>query len=255
MILRSILFNVAFYVNLAFWIIVLLPMLLLPRSIAWKGIHGWCHSSLWLQKVLAGTGHEIRGRERIPDGGYIVAAKHQSFFETFALVPLFPDPTYILKRELMWIPGFGWYLKKMRQIPVNRGKRSVALKAMTARAVQEVARGRQIMIFPEGTRRPAGAEPAYKYGVAHLYRETGATVVPVALNSGLFWPRRKFLRYPGTVVMEFLDPIGPGLTTDEFLATLQERIEPACDRLIAEAAAAPNPPPLAVEIMKNRAAK
>ncbi|MEZ5840387.1 MAG: 1-acyl-sn-glycerol-3-phosphate acyltransferase [Hyphomicrobiales bacterium] len=255
MILRSILFNIAFYANLVFWIILILPTLLVPRHLAWAGVRGWANSSVWLLKVIAGARLEVRGLEKIPEGGCIVAAKHQSFYETFALLPLFADPAYIFKRELMWLPGFGWYLMKMSQIPVNRGKRSVALKAMTARAVDDIRHGRQIIIFPEGTRRPAGAEPAYKYGVAHLYRASGATVLPVALNSGLFWPRRKFERYPGTIVMEFLDPIAPGLSIEDFQETLQARIEPVCDRLIEEAAAAPNPSPLATDIVRAKATR
>ncbi|MEZ5842082.1 MAG: 1-acyl-sn-glycerol-3-phosphate acyltransferase, partial [Hyphomicrobiales bacterium] len=109
MILRSILFNIAFYANLVFWIILILPTLLVPRHLAWAGVRGWANSSVWLLKVIAGARLEVRGLEKIPEGGCIVAAKHQSFYETFALLPLFADPAYIFKRELMWLPGFGWY--------------------------------------------------------------------------------------------------------------------------------------------------
>jgi 1-acyl-sn-glycerol-3-phosphate acyltransferase len=194
----------------------------------------WAHSSLWLLKVLAGTKVEIRGREKIPAGGLLIAAKHQSLWETFALVTLFDDPAFILKRELMWIPFFGWYAWKGGSIPVNRKAGSQALIQMTERAREEAAHGRQVVIFPEGTRRPPGAPPAYKFGVAHLYQNLGVPCLPVALNSGLYWPRRRFIRRPGTIRVEILDPIPPGLPRDAFFKTMQDGIESASDRLLAE---------------------
>jgi 1-acyl-sn-glycerol-3-phosphate acyltransferase len=162
----------------------------------------------------------------------IVAAKHQSMLETFALLLLFRDPTYIAKRELMWIPWFGWYLWKARIIPVDRGAGAQALKALTARARRELRRGRQLIIFPEGTRRAPGDPPAYKYGVAHMYAETGVPCLPIALNSGLVWGRRSFKRYPGTVTFEILDPIAPGLDKSAMLTRLQHDVETATARLI-----------------------
>jgi 1-acyl-sn-glycerol-3-phosphate acyltransferase len=164
----------------------------------------------------------------------IVAAKHQSFLETFALVTVFRDPVFILKRELTWIPFFGWCLMKMRMIPVDRGGKARALAQVTKRAKTELREnGRQLLIFPEGTRRAPGAPPAYKFGVAHIYGELGLPCVPVALNSGLYWPRRKFLRRPGTIRIEILPPIAPGLDKASFHALIQERIETASDRLLA----------------------
>jgi 1-acyl-sn-glycerol-3-phosphate acyltransferase len=147
---------------------------------------------------------------------------------------VFSDPAFILKRELQWIPFFGWYAWKASMIPVDRGRRGQALADMTERARVELGRGRQIVIFPEGTRRPPGAEPSYKFGIVHLYSETGIPCLPIALNSGLFWPRRSFRRYPGTIVAEILDPIPPGLGKPEFAARLQQEIETATARLIAE---------------------
>jgi 1-acyl-sn-glycerol-3-phosphate acyltransferase len=164
----------------------------------------------------------------------LVASKHQSTWETFALVPLFADPAFILKRELMWLPFFGWYAWKAGMIPVDRGARAQALAAMSARARIELARNRQVVIFPEGTRRPPGAEPRYKFGVAHLYAESGVPCLPIALNSGLFWPRRSIARYPGTIVAECLEPIAPGLDKQAFLAQLQQTIEGATARLVQE---------------------
>ena len=184
-------------------------------------MQAWCRSSLWLTRRVAGIGVEFRGLERIPPGGLLVASKHQSFLETFALIAVLDDPAFILKRELMWIPFVGWFLAKIGMVPIDRGARSLALVEMNRRARAEAAKGRQILIFPEGTRRPPGAEPAYKYGVAHLYRSLGVPCVPVALNAGLFWPRRSFVRRPGTAVIEFGEPIPPGLDRDAAFAEIR----------------------------------
>ena len=140
----------------------------------------------------------------------------------------------MLKRELMWIPLFGWLARKARMIPIDRGSRVAAMARMTALARQEIARGRQIVIFPEGTRRAPGAAPRYLPGIAYLYAEIGLPCVPVALNSGLFWPRRSLRRYPGTVLVEALDPIPPGLDKRTFLRRLQGVIEEATARLVQE---------------------
>ncbi len=234
-VVRSIVFNVLFYLNLTVLLILALPTLLLPRRAILEMAKLWGRISVWLLRVICGTRVEFRGLERVPQGPLIVAAKHQSAWETFALLSLFDDPTFILKRELTWIPLFGWFAVKARMVPVDRGAGSQALSAMTRRARAEILGGRQLFIFPEGTRRPPGAEPRYKFGVAHLYAEIGVPCVPVALNSGLFWPRRSFLRYPGTIVVEFLDPIPPGLPKTEFFARMQDAMETATARLIAEA--------------------
>src|SRR3954470_17598947 len=232
--LRSLLFNVLFYLMLAFWVIVGLPTLLMPR---WGPVllaQCWARSSIWLMRVVCNTKVEYRGVEKIPEGPLIVASKHQSMWETFALLQFFPQPLFILKRELKWIPFFGWYLIKTDMIGVERGAGGRSLKQMTRRAGAEVRRGRQLIIFPEGTRTPVDAEPRYKTGVAQVYVDCGVQCLPVALNSGLFWPRRTFLRYPGTVAVEFLDVLPPGLTRDEFIAEVSAAIETASDRLVAQ---------------------
>jgi 1-acyl-sn-glycerol-3-phosphate acyltransferase len=232
---RSLLFNALFYLNTLVWLVVGLPTFFMPyRATIWVA-QSWGRVNLVLLRV-AGIGYEVRGREKIPLGALIVASKHQSAWETFALLTLFDDPLFILKRELQWIPFFGWLLIKGRMVPVDRGAGSQALVAMTERARIELSRGRQLIIFPEGTRRPAGAEPRYKYGVAHLYAAEGVPCLPVALNSGVFWPRRRSLRLrPGKVIVEILDPIAPGLDKDVFFKRLQDQIEAATARLIAEA--------------------
>jgi 1-acyl-sn-glycerol-3-phosphate acyltransferase len=185
-------------------------------------------------RIVCGITVEWRGLEKIPAGACLVAAKHQSVWETFALLTLFRDPTYILKRELLWLPLFGWAAWRARMIPVDRGGGKPALAAMAAHVRDALAAGKQIIIFPEGTRRPAGAEPKYKYGIAHLYGEGIAACVPIALNSGLFWARRQFLRYPGTITVEILDPIAPGLAIDVFFERLQRDLEAATARLVAQ---------------------
>jgi 1-acyl-sn-glycerol-3-phosphate acyltransferase len=233
-IIRSLLFNVLFYLNLLAYMIAALPTLLLPRRCLMEVAKAWARTNLWLLRIICGTKHEFRGLQKIPRGPCIVAAKHQSTWETFALLTLFDDPTFIIKRELMWLPLFGWYTLKGAMIPVDRGARGQALAAMTARARAELARGRQIIIFPEGTRRPPGAEPRYKFGVAHLCVETGTPCLPIALNSGLFWSRRALRRYPGTILVEILDPIQPTTDKEQFLSRLQQEIEEATARLIAQ---------------------
>jgi 1-acyl-sn-glycerol-3-phosphate acyltransferase len=233
-IIRSLLFNVLFYLNLFVLLCLALPTLVLPRAAILAVVRFWARGNNWLLRNVCGITVELRGLERIPPGPLLVASKHQSVWETFALVPLFADPAFILKRELMWLPFFGWYAWKADMIPVDRGARQQALAAMSARARIELARNRQIVIFPEGTRRPAGAEPRYKFGVAHLYAESGVPCLPIALNSGLFWPRRSIARYPGTIVAEFLEPIAPGLDKQVFFEHLQQVIEAATARLLRE---------------------
>jgi 1-acyl-sn-glycerol-3-phosphate acyltransferase len=231
---RSLLFNALFYVNITIRMIVALPTILLPYSFLHGVLRRYASSTLWFLRVVCGTKVEWRGREKLPAGPCIVACKHQSLWETFALFMLLPDPTYVLKRELMWLPLFGWLATKARMIPIDRGSHTKALASMTAAARREAARGRQIVIFPEGTRRPPGAKPRYLPGVAFLYAELGLPCIPIALNSGLFWPRRSLRRHPGTVLAEVLDPIPPGLEKREFLKRLQNATEEATARLVAE---------------------
>jgi 1-acyl-sn-glycerol-3-phosphate acyltransferase len=230
--LRSLIYNVLFYLNLAFWIIVALPTFLMPRSALLALARVWARSSIWLLRIICNVRVEYRGVEKIQKGPLIVASKHQSMWETFALLQFFDQPLFILKRELKWIPLFGWYVIKADMIGVNRKAGGRSLLRMARRAGEQVRRGRQLVIFPEGTRRPVDAPPRYKSGVAQIYVDCGVACLPVALNSGLFWPRRTFMRFPGTLVVEFLDPLPPGLSRDEFLARVSAVIEEATNRLV-----------------------
>ena len=243
-VLHSIAFNLAFYVNLIVRMIVLSPVYFLsPREKAWKIPKDWVLSNHALFKAIVGTDYEIEGVENLPEGPFIFAPKHQSFWDAYAFLHLLDDPVYILKRELMWIPFFGWYVAKMRMIPIHRGSRSIALKAALDGARTRISEGRQLIIYPEGTRRPPGAEPRYKYGIVQIYDTLKLPVVPVAHNAGMFWPRRKFLRFPGTIKCRILPPIQPGLSKEEFLERLVEVTEKNCDELLVEIAQSPNPPP------------
>ena len=233
-VLRSILYTILFYLNLFVLLLVAFVAMLLPKLAVIRMSQLWGRISVWLLRVVCGTRVEFRGLEKLPKGPLIVAAKHQSTWETFALLRLFDDFTFVVKRELMWIPIFGWCMWRARMIPLDRSAGAQALNNMLARAKEEVQTGRQLVIFPEGTRRAPGAEPRYRFGVAHLYAEIGVPCVPVALNSGLFWPRRAFMRLPGTIVVEILDPIPPGMDKTAFMARLQEVTETATARLIEE---------------------
>jgi 1-acyl-sn-glycerol-3-phosphate acyltransferase len=230
---RSGLFNAAFYLNLVLFMLIFSPLFLAPRSAGMWALKLWSRTSVRLLEIIAGTHLQVRGREHIPKGGALVAAKHQSLFETFALLALLDDPAMVLKRELMLIPLFGWFARKFEMIAVDRGARATALRRLIARARQAVAQGRQVLIFPEGTRRAPGAPPAYKPGAIALYMNLGVPCVPLALNSGLFWPRRKFMRYPGTIILEFLPAIPSGLSKEAFAQALEAAIEKRTADLLA----------------------
>lgn len=250
--LRSIIFQFFFYLSNAFQMIFWTPVyFFLDRPTAWRIVRLWAKSHLWLQAWLIGSTYEFRGMENIPHGRpFLVASKHQSNWETYTTLLFFQDPSFILKRELMRVPLFGWYMAKMKVVPVDRGKRSEALASMARGASPQYREGRNIIIYPEGTRTRPGAEPKYKYGVVYLYDELKATVLPVALNSGVFWPKGSVSIYPGTIIMEFLPPIEPGLSREDFAKTLEGSIEGATTRLLQEAAGAPNAPPAAAKFRR-----
>lgn len=233
--LRSLVFNVLFYLLLAFWVIVGIPTYVMPRWAILNVAKYWARSSVWLMRVICNTRVDYRGLEKIPDGPLIVVSKHQSTWETFALLQFFEQPLFIYKRELSWIPLFGWYLIKANMIGVDREGGMRSLMEMARRAPKEIRRGRQLIIFPEGTRTAVDAPPDYKTGVGQIYVNSHVPCLPVALNSGLFWPRRTFMRYPGTLVVQFLDLLPPDLPRREFVARVSSEIEDATKQLVAAA--------------------
>jgi len=234
-VLRSVLFNLVFYANLIIQMIIFTPFYFLaPRKRAFWVPKFWARTNHWLFKVMVGTTFEIEGLENIPNGGYIFAPKHQSFWDVYGLLPWQDDPVYILKRELMWIPIFGWYVAKQRMIAVDRGAKGKVMADVLVRTKERMNEGRQLNIYPEGTRRPPGAPPEYKYGIARLYRDLNVPVVPVVMHPGLFWPRRKFRRFPGHFKVRILPAIQSGMDADAFFAHLISVMETASDALLIE---------------------
>lgn len=251
LLLRSLIFALLFYLSTAIFVVGGSFLLFGPRRWAMAGLKAHAIVSLWLLRVIVGTKMEVRGREKLPKAPYLVASKHQSAWDTFALIPIFSDPAMVMKWELTLIPFYGWFSRKFEHVFVRRDRGPAALRQLVHDANERAKAGREIVLFPEGTRRPPGAEPDYKSGAVALYEGLGLQCVPVALNSGLYWPRRELIRYPGTIIVEILDPLPPGLPRKEFKAQLQERIEAAADRLILEAARSANPPPIAPDVLKK----
>jgi len=247
--IRSLVFAALFYLSTAIFVVGGSFLLFGPRRWAMAGLKAHAIVSLWLLRWIVGTRMEVRGREKLPKAPYLVASKHQSAWDTFALIPIFTDPAMVMKWELTLIPFYGWFSRKFEHVFVKRERGPAALRGLVRDAKERAAAGREIVIFPEGTRRPPGAPPDYKPGAVALYEGLGLPCVPVALNSGLYWPRRQFIRYPGTIIVEILDPLPPDLPRAEFRARLQQRIESASSRLILEAARAATPPPIPAGVL------
>ncbi len=234
--IRSLLFHICFYAVTALYLLVCLPFLpIISRRVMWDTVvRSWLRVLNWLLRVICGIRTQISGVENIPEGPLLIGAKHQSAWETLALLGLFHDPVFILKQELLKVPVFGWYLTKLGMIPVDRSAGPSALRDMTRRARAAVDHGRQIVIFPEGTRRAPGAPPDYKTGISFLYASLKVPCLPLALNSGLFWPRRAFTLRPGTIRVEILPAIPANLPRTEFSTRLEHDIETASNRLLNE---------------------
>lgn len=231
--LRAILFNIAFAIATLALGVIGLPLLLAPSSAIYGIGRLWARVCMFCLKRIVGLDWEVRGAP--PPGAALVAAKHQSAWETLALTLLLERPAFVMKRSLLWAPPFGPYLAKAGMVAIDRSGGSKTIRGMTTAAAAAIEEGRAVVIFPEGTRRAVGAPPAYHPGVAALYRGLDTPVAPVALNSGLFWPRNAFMKRPGRIVIEFLDPIEPGLDRRAFMARLEDEIETATRRLVEEA--------------------
>jgi 1-acyl-sn-glycerol-3-phosphate acyltransferase len=228
--IRSAIFFVYFVIVSVAMHLGALPTLVMPRRAIVRVSQGWSAVVLWGLKHIAGLTYEVRGE--IPRGPVLVAAKHMSMWDTVALFLLLDDTAMVVKRELLAIPFYGWYIKRSGVIAIDRAAAASALRQMAVEAHALAAKGRPIVIFPEGTRKKPGATPDYKPGVAGLYAQLALPCVPVALNSGLFWSG--FRKRPGTIVIEFLPAIPAGLKRAEFMRELQTRIETATDGLLTE---------------------
>jgi 1-acyl-sn-glycerol-3-phosphate acyltransferase len=212
-----------------------LPFFLLPRRILKAIVVFHVKAGLKALKLVCGLDWELRGNPRAAGTAVLVASKHQSAWETFVLQCILPDPAFLSKRELLMLPFYGWTLRKLRHLPIDRAGGLESFRGTLKAARLRIREGRQIVIFPEGTRKDLGAPPAYQLGVFALYKSLGVPCLPVALNSGCFWPHRGFIFRPGCIVIKFLPPIEPGLSRDAFMQRLALEIEGSSSRLLAEA--------------------
>ena len=223
---RSIIFSILFATITVLVSLIFSPFLIFRcRILYWCGIV-WCRISLFLLRIICGIKYEVRGRKNLPKGKYIVASKHQSAFETVAFWDVFYIPTYVLKKELTYIPFFGVYLLRMKMICIKRSAGASSIKKIIKEAGSHLKENRKIIIYPEGTRvKPGSKTERYNPGVAAIYNGCEVPVVPVAINSGMFWQNKKWTKLPGTIVIDILPPIAPGLSKKEFLETLNNKIE------------------------------
>jgi 1-acyl-sn-glycerol-3-phosphate acyltransferase len=246
-VLRSLAFNVTFFVVTALaCIFVGTPCLVLPRRCSRAATNGWARVILWLLEHIVGLRYQVRGEVASLAQACVIAPKHQSAWDTIVFFAICPDAIYVLKKELMLIPFYGWNAHKLGMIGIDRGGAAAALRGLIRAAKAALAAGRQVVIFPQGTRVPPRLAPPtvpaaeavpYQPGIAALYGQLEAPVIPVALNSGLFWGKRSFIKRSGTIVLEVLPAIPPGLDRKTFMARLEQAIEQASDKLAAEATA------------------
>jgi 1-acyl-sn-glycerol-3-phosphate acyltransferase len=233
--MRSFLFQIAFYGWTMILAVLYLPLLVMPRRTMQAGTRFWLRGLLFLAAMICGIRYRIAGRERLPVGPAVIAAKHQSAWDTLIFHQLLDDPVFAVKRELFAIPLLGWYMRKAGCIRIDRSSPVRAMRTMITGASAALADGRQVIVFPEGTRAAPGTRQPYHAGITGLYGRGGAPVIPVALNSGVFWGRRAFRKYPGVITLEVLPPVPAGLDREGFLHELKQSIETASERLCAEA--------------------
>lgn len=232
--LRSLLFNVFFWCWTGLLLTLCLPLLVCRPIVMYQVGYVWARVSLSGLRVLCGLTHEIRGQENIPSGACIIACKHQSAWDTLIFALLTRQPAIVLKRELLRIPLFGWFLARAAMVPIDRSGGISTLKAMIATAKKRAAEGRAIVIYPEGTRTAPGDKRPYHPGVFAIYKDLNLPLIPIALNSGLFWRREAFLKQPGRILLEILPALPSGLPRKEFQKRLENDIEGATRRLILE---------------------
>lgn len=230
MTLRARLANAVLILSVLCWGVLCLPLMLGPRRWSSWVIHQWASFYMHALRWVGGLDVEIRGT--LPDAPVIVAAKHQSAWETFIFLALYKDSAYILKRELLSIPVYGWYVRRCGHVPIDRSGGASALKNLVAASKKVSEDGRPIIIFPQGTRVEVGEAASYQPGIAGLYKGLGVPVVPVGLNSGLFYSQKGLMQRGGTVEMVFGDPIPPGLDRKTFMARLEQSVEGLTDPLL-----------------------
>jgi 1-acyl-sn-glycerol-3-phosphate acyltransferase len=233
--LRSLIFNIYYVLGTIVIGLAGLPLLIISENTARIIPRAWSRCVLEGLKFICGTDYEIRGREHLTSQPVIFACKHQSAWDIAILLTLVRRPAFVLKRELLWMPISGWYMWRLDMIPINRSKGHTALKAMLKKARKALHARKPLIIYPEGTRTVPGAAPRYLPGVATLYGQLMVPVVPIALNSGSYWGRNAFIKKPGTIVIEFLPTIPPGLPPRDLQGRLQETIEAASAKLLKEA--------------------
>lgn len=231
-VLRSLIFVAWLYLSMAIFAVGLSPALILPHRYAMGVIKAWAHFVLFGLRWVAGVRVEFRGLEHRPSGPALIAAKHQGMLDVIIPFVVLDDPCIVMKKELAILPFFGWFALKTKMIVVDRSAASKALRDMVKQARDRTAEGRQIWIFPEGTRAEPGAVPDYKPGVAALYRDLEVACWPVATNAGVHWPAHGFKRNPGVAVYEFLPPIEANRKRAPFMAELEQRIETASNALL-----------------------
>jgi 1-acyl-sn-glycerol-3-phosphate acyltransferase len=231
--LRSLVFVGQMYLMMALMAVFFTPWAIVDRRGAFAGVRTYCRWVRWTASWMVGLRTEVRGT--VPEGEVLVASKHQSFLDIIIIVSVLPRPKFIMKKQLKWAPILGWYALRIGCVPVDRGRRAQAIEQMMAGVKAGVQEPGQLIIYPQGTRVAPGAHRPYKIGTAILYEQTGQPCVPAATNVGVFWPRTGIFRKPGLAVVEFLDPIMPGLSSEAFMKDLERRIETASDRLMAEA--------------------
>ncbi|WP_103258948.1 lysophospholipid acyltransferase family protein [Tabrizicola aquatica] len=231
--LLSLVFIIQMYLAMAVIAVAFAPWALFSRQGARTACKTYCRWVIFTLRLLCGTRCEVRGLA--PTGEAVIAAKHQSFLDIILIFNAVPAGKFIMKRELIYTPFLGQYALKIGCVPVNRGKRGAAIAKMKADVAKGTAEPGQLIIYPQGTRVAPGASRPYKVGTGLLYEQLAQPCVPVATNVGVFWPKRGVLRKPGLAVVEFLDPIAPGLKVPHFMARLEEEVETHSNRLMAEA--------------------
>jgi len=235
---RSLIFMITIYAWMLILGIVFAPYAMFTKRGALRACKTYARSTLWLARWMVGIRSEVRGA--VPTGEVVIGAKHQSFLDIIMIFDAIPHGKFIMKRELLWTPVIGMYARRLGCIPVNRGKKGAAVAKMVKDVAKEFSEPGQLVIYPQGTRVAPGVHKPYKVGTAVLYEGLNFPCVPVATNAGVFWPRTGVMRKPGLAIVDFLDPIKPGVTRDDFLARLEDVVETRSDQLMQEVGFDPN---------------